>query len=470
MIKKTISVLGISASFFAAAQDVSTIQNIHSVYGEHLPATAKFNAMAGAHGALGGDVSSLSSNPAGLGVAITSDLSATLLIQNSNDTSTLFGTARDYKVKNTGIGHVGAVASFDVGNRSAWKFVNLGLAFSTKSVEDYSEVSANNSISFDLPAADPADSDVVSFNRHAYDRVGTVSKTSLGVGGNYDNRFYIGGSVNIHSSAIDQSDTAEMTYASDGQSESFTKQYTPYSENGAGFSANVGIIGKINNQFRIGASVETPTWWQIDRSYTYYDVNNADNDGVYSEVRKLQTPLKATVSAAFVPSKNFALNADYTIGLTKPKYKGEDSGIQAEFDNLYNEAGKSMSEVKVGAEYRIAGFRLRGGYGFATSPFNSSSVSALGNSNTAVQTAYSDLYAGKKTTIGAGIGYDFRSFYIDAAYNRIQHDYSSPFLRGSAEAGTEYYSPNAYFANANPVVSNVKNLQNNVSVTVGWKF
>lgn len=470
MIKKSLSVLGIAASFFAAAQDVTTIQNIHSVYGESIPATARYNAMAGSNGALGGDVSSLSSNPAGLGVAITSDLSGTLSVQNSANTSSVFGTSRDYKVKNSGIGHIGGIAAFEVKKNSPWKFVTLGVAFSTKSVEDYSEVGGSNGISFDLPAADPANSDVISFNRHAYDRIGSVSKAAIGLGGNFDNRFYIGGSVNIHSAAIDQSDTAEMTFASDGQSESFSKQYTPYSENGAGFSANLGIIGKVNNQFRLGASVETPTWWQIDRSYTYYDIANADNDGVYSEVRKLQTPLKATVSAAFVPSKNFALNADYTIGLTKPKYKGEDSGIQAEFDNLYNEAGKSMSEVKIGAEYRISAFRLRGGYGFATSPFSNVSLPALGSNNAPAQTAYSDLYAGKKSTIGAGIGYDFRSFYIDAAYNRVQHEYSSPFLRGSAAAGTEYYSPNAYFANANPVVSKVKNLQNNVSVTVGWKF
>ena len=462
MIKKTLTILSVGAAFYASAQDVTTIRNSYDVYSTSLPGSAKYNAMAGAMGALGGDISIISTNPAGLGVAIASDISGTLHFQNSKNTTTLFGTSNDYSVKNTDLGQIGGLAAFSINNGStAWKFVNVGVNYSSKSIEDYSESFGSNNISFDLGT------DAVSFNRHAYDRTGTVTKVSLGVGGNYDNRIYVGGAVNVHGAIVDQMDTAELTYASNNTSEFFSKQYTPYSENASGFSASVGVIGKVNNQFRIGAAIETPTWWKIDRGYTYY-TDSADE--VYSETRKLQTQLKATVSAAFVPSKNFALDIDYTVGLTKPKYTGDDSALNSEFENLYTNHSKTTSEVKVGAEYRVLGFRLRGGYAFATNPFDNITLAALASNNTASNVSYSNLYGGKRNTVGVGLGYDFKSFYIDAAYNNISSEYASPFLRGNASAGSQYFSSSAYFANSNAVVSNVKNVQNNVSVTVGWKF
>lgn len=464
MIKKTLAALSIGAAFFASAQDVSTVKNAVEVYGATFPGTAKFNAMAGAAGALGGDISSVNVNPAGVGVAITSDLSGTLNFANSKNTSTLFGTAHDYTTHNTDLGQLGGIAVFDVRGRNGWQFVNLGLNYANTSVEDYVESRGTSNISF------PVATDALKFNRHAYDRTGDVTKTTISLGGNYQNRLYLGAALNFHGANISQSDTAELTFASNNAADSFSKQYTPYGETGTGFSASVGVIGKVNNQFRLGAAVETPTWWNIDREYNYYDAADSNNDGVYSESRKIQTPLKATVSAAYVPSKNFALNADYTLGLTKTKFTTDDKDLQDEYAAFYNSNAANMSEVKVGAEYRIQQFRLRGGYSFASSPFGSTGLSTLSANNTAQQMSYSDLYAGKRNTVGVGVGYDFKTFYIDAAYNNVSHQYSSPFLRGSGQAGSQYYSSTAFFSNDNAVVSSVKNVQNNISVTLGWKF
>lgn len=463
MFKKSLAILSVSAAFLAQAQDISTIKNTYEVYGSSLPGTSKYNAMAGATGALGGDVSAVNNNPAGIGVAIASDISGTLFVGNNKNSTSLFGSTNDYKISNADIGQIGGIASFEIRKNSAWKFVNIGVNFSSKSIEDYSESQGNNNINFDLA------NDALSFRRHAYDRVGTVSKMSIGVGGNYDNRIYLGTALNIHSSHLNQSDAAEMIYESDGVGETFYKQNSPYAEDGNGFSASLGVIGKINNQFRVGASIETPTFWRIDRVYNYYDAVNSDNDGEYGESRDLSTPAKATLSAAFVPNKNFAVNVDYSIGLSKPKFKVGDAGLQDEFNDFYSSFGH-QSEVKIGAEYRALGFRVRGGYGFATNPFDSYSISTLNANNLAANQSYDNLFAGKRNTVGVGLGYDFKSFYIDAAYNHISSTYSSPFLAGSSDFGSEYYSPNSYFANDASVVSEVKNVQNNLSLTLGWKF
>ena len=468
MIKKYLTVLGLAAFYFASAQDVSVIKNSIDVYGNSsFGGSSKYNSMAGSMGALGGDISTINSNPAGIGVFIASDLGGTLNIQNSQNTSRLGGNSTSYKTKNTDLGQVGGVASFAVEN-SPWKFVNIGVNFITASNESYVESPGNSKISYDINSTEYA-----TLNGHAYDRYGDLSKMSIAVGGNYDNRIYVGAGINIHNSTISQYDTASLTHKSSASgfsefSELFSKQYTPYNEDAAGFSANVGVIGKVSNEFRLGAAIETPTWWTIDRSYQYYDIDGYDAN--YSETRKFSSPTKATISAAYVPNKNFALNVDYVLGVTKPKYSSDNSTVEQEFKNFYSENYKNQSEVKVGAEYRLNQFRVRAGYAHATNPFDNISINAFNADGSGSTKSFDNLYAGKRDTYGVGIGYDFRSFYIDAAYQNITSKYSNPFLYGSNAAGSEYYSDSTYIYGDSSAVSDVDFKQNNFTITLGWKF
>ena len=457
-------ILSISAAYFANAQDVSTIKNNTEVYSNSsLSGSAKYNSMAGSMGALGADFSVLNSNPAGIAVSIASELSGTLFLENNKNTTSFGGTSTAYKTNDTNLGNVGAIAVFKVNSGSPWKFVNVAMNYSNQSMEDYSETPGNRSLIYDIRDANDAVIDQLAFDGHAYNRYGNLSKMSLGIGGNYDHRIYVGAGLNFHSSAFDQYDSAAFV-DNTGIRDVYEKQYTPYSESATGFSASLGVIGKISPQFRLGASLETPTWWNISRVYSEYE---NPTDGTYIEDRNLSSPMKATVSAAYVASKNFSINVDYTLGLTKSKYKVY-GNAETELNQFFSSNAKNLSEVKVGAEYRIENLRLRGGYGFASSPFDSMSLNttsgSLSNEN------FSDLFSGKRNTIGAGIGYDFKSFFIDAAYQNISSEYSSPFLQGSAANNTGYFS-NQYIVNSDvAIVSNVKNKKDNFFITLGWKF
>lgn len=469
MFKKSFIFLSVSAAFFAHAQDVSGIRNSVEVYNSSsLDGSSKYNAMAGSMGALGGEASVLNSNPAGIGVSIAGDISGTIAVKGTESTSTLGNSSYTDKVTNTDLGNVGGIIVFDTGNTSPWKFVNIGINYSNKNLDDYSETPASNQITYDIGSG--ADMDVARFGGHAYNRSGDLSKMSLGLGGNYNNKIYVGAGLNFHGVSLQQYDTARLIFDSDNHSEVLNKQYTPYWEDGTGFSASVGVIGKVNNQFRLGAAIETPTWWNIQRIYTYYDAEDAAYDGEFSETQKYSSPLKATLSAAFVPSKNFAVNVDYSLGLSKPKFNTEDVALETELNDFYSDNYRSMSEIKIGAEYRIEQFRLRGGYGLATSPFDSLSMSAISADGSTSNLSSDQFYVGKRNTIGAGIGYDFRSFFIDAAYQNVSSEYKSPFMSGSAAAGSQYYSNNTIIASEASIVSDVKNKQNNFFVTLGWKF
>lgn len=89
----------------------------------------------------------------------------------------------------------------------------------------------------------------------------------------------------------------------------YQKQYSPYRESSNGFSASVGIISKINNNIRLGVAIESPTFWNLTRTYTEYGFNSSDNVvyGIYDETRKLTTPMKLTLSGAVVASKTLPL-------------------------------------------------------------------------------------------------------------------------------------------------------------------
>lgn len=466
MLKKYLTILGVASFYWVQAQDVSVIQNSIDIYSKtNVMGTSKYNAMAGSMGALGGDISVINTNPAGVGVAIVSNMEGTLSLENNKNSSTFEGTSFGYKTKDTNLGQVGGIATFEVYGNSSWKFVNIGVNYTTTSIENYVETRGSNSqIQYDVSA-----NDFVSFRRHAYDRVGNLSKTSVALGANWDNKWYFGAGANMYSSNITQKDFAEMEQNSDKTYHYFHKQYTPYIEDASGFSMNVGVIGKLTNELRVGWALETPTWWNIERAYRYYD-KNGRNDGEYAETRNFTSPMKTTFSMAYVPNKSFAVNLDYSLGVTKPKYTSGNSSVDAEFKDFYKSNAKNLSEIRLGAEYRYMGLRLRAGYAYASNPFDKMNIKAFNTDGTASDKVFNNLYGGSRNTLGIGLGYDFKAFYIDTAYQNISSKYKTSFLYGNNAAGSEYYSAKNYFYGDASGVAEVKNNRNLFTVTLGWKF
>ena len=439
MHKKIVLLMSLPAALFLHAQDVSEIRNAATVYGNNMTqGTAKYMGMAGSMGAIGGDVSAVSVNPAGIGVYITGDFQGTLGINSYKNTSTLNNSSLSYKKNNTNLNQLGGVVSFPLSG-SNWKFVNIGMSYINQNLDDYVETPGDQSISRSVQRMRQGQqfTDSEMYDGHGYNRTGHLTKTNLTVGGNKSSVVY-------------------------------DKQFSPYTESSSGFSISAGIIGKITNEFRLGASLESPTWWNIDRAYTQYSVSQDNGPitsvDIYNERRDFRSPAKATFSAALIPSKDFAFNVDYTIGISKPKYTTS-SSVNDQLNNFFSDSSKSLSEFKVGAEYRFEGLRLRAGYAFANNPFDKGSLLTTSGS----KESFNNLYVGKRNTLGLGIGYDFRSFYIDAAYQNVKYDYNNPFLGGSYATLDKSVVSGGTNLDAS-IVSAVKNQQNNIFITLGYRF
>jgi putative hemin receptor len=471
MTKKISILAGISASALFFAQDVSIIRNTSTIY-DNISSlgTARYSAMAGSMGALGGDASVLNTNPAGLGVFITDDVSASLVINSNKSTASLAGKSTSQNTSKVNLGSANGVLSFQTKENSAWKFVNVGINYVTQNVNDKLQSPGNANITQAIiPQGQTSPSDYNIFEGHLYKTIGHRSKLNLGIGGNYDNKIYIGAAVNFSSVNIEQYDEVKVSSLNTRTSKYFTKQNTPYIEEGDGFSLSLGVIGKLSNAVRLGAAIESPTWYSIDREYNFYSRNSLGlSQNSYTENRTFRTPTKLTLSGAFIPNKHFAFNVDYRVDLGKPNFGGGAADVQ--LNNFYESTYKAQHEVRIGGEYRIKSFRVRGGYAFTTSPFKDHTETMFDNNANVVSGKLSNYIVGKTQVISGGIGYDFKMFYIDASYQHRTHEHSNPFFAGTYVNRDGNGSEGNYSVSDTSIVSNAKSQKGQLILTLGWKF
>lgn len=468
MIKKYSAILFllVSTKILAQIPDISAVRNAHEIYSQNtINSSARYNAMAGAMGSLGGDISAMDSNPANLGISIMNNFSATLGFNNINHSSHLASNTFNHSITKRNLGQIGGIISINnTDTNSKIKFINIGINFSSLNAENYIETPENHNITY-LDANNNPD---IKFNGHAYNRTGNVSKVNLGLGVNMDNKIYFGGGVNIHSADLEQYDTANLINTKTQTNQFFNKQYTPYNENSSGFSMNAGVIGKVGQNVRLGFSLQSPIWWKIERLYTAYD-NSSESR--YTEIRSFSSPMKGTLSGSFIANKNFSLNIDYTAGLSRPKYDTESQEVDTEFQNFYKNNHKMFSEIKIGGEYRWNALRLRAGYAYQNNAFNPIKINSLNQNGSLENVTLQNFVSGKRSIIGFGIGYDFKALYIDASYQRRTQQYENPFLFGDNAVNSGYYSVSSSDSFTGDYThSKVTEKNNMFHLTIGWRF
>ena len=147
--KKYIFLLALSFSVsIVQSQEISDAMRYTQ---DNLNGTARFRAMSGAFGALGGDLSSLNVNPAGSAVFTNNQMTLTLSNFDTKNKSNYFGTTASEKNNSFDLNQAGAVFIFNNKNsNSTWKKISLGVNYENISNFDNGIFSAgtnpNNSI------------------------------------------------------------------------------------------------------------------------------------------------------------------------------------------------------------------------------------------------------------------------------------------------------------------------------------
>ena len=127
MIKKgMMAVCGLMLAMAANAQNAYDAERLLS---NDLNGTARFVGMGGAMGALGGDMSVMGTNPAGIGIFRSNDFSVSMGFNHTATESSFNGTSMKEDKTRASFDQLGFVYTYKVGNNTSLRYVNFGFNY-----------------------------------------------------------------------------------------------------------------------------------------------------------------------------------------------------------------------------------------------------------------------------------------------------------------------------------------------------
>lgn len=512
--KKYISLLLIGG-FFVNSQAQETTDALRLSL-DNLNGTARFRAMSGAFGALGGDLSAISVNPAGSAVFNHNQAAGSISSFNTKTDANYFGKTTPSNHNALDINQAGAVFVFkNWDKKSDWTKFSVAINYEnaanlsnkiftagtnpSNSLGNYFLAYANQGAisTFDLtlqpnesvaslysylgsnfgfgaqqaflgynsyvidPASDYNDTTnrkYISLVRPGgnYYQENTLSakgyngKLSFNAAASYKDRLYVGLNLNSHFTDFRQKTTFFEQNSNPTNTDIRVRRMVFENElytYGNGFSFQLGVLGKITNEFRAGLAYESPTWFHLNDEFTQSltaisadnvgelnpDVTNPRVTNIYDPY-SLKTAGKWTGSLAYVFQKKGLLSLDYAI----KDYSSIQFGPKDQFSDVNNFSRlvlNQTSELRIGGEYKIEKWSLRGGYRTEQSPYKD------------------------KTTLGdlkgysAGFGYNWGATKLDLSY-----------------AHSERNSKLQYFSTGFTDSALLKSIQNNITVTLTFEL
>jgi len=475
--------------------------------------TARYMGMAGAFGALGGDVSAIRNNPAGLGIYRSSEMTATFNIATQRANANWGGQTAQDDFFGFGFNNVALVLSSPTwnsraGNTTGLLQSNWGFSYNRvrnfnrdvtvrgndleSSLTDYLAdfTNANRDATFDnfnvSPQADfdrlfndgrfawksllAFEAGLIDYNNgwrssfpagtvdalyHLRER-GHIDEFSFSWGGNFSNRLYLGAALNIIS--VNYRKIVEYNESFSHYSRNLNT-FSEFGTRGNGLNANFGIIVRPIDQLRLGISYQTPTVYSNLRDDLWDDAHfNGYHtfDAFYNY--QLRTPGRLTASAGYIFGRRAMIGADVSFVNFRSIRLFDDRGSSASYgfenDVMRNQFNRSII-AKIGAEYRLTdNLSLRAGAAKQTATMSSNILSEPTFPMLNTVRLDTDYFIHRGTThFTAGIGYRSGFWYFDAAFvNRNFHEDFMPYA-------SDEFSP------ASVVTRNF-----DVVATVGFRF
>lgn len=426
--------------------------------------TARFAALGGAMGALGGDFSAINVNPAGSAVFNHNQVGGTMAFANTNNKTNFFGGAVNKTETNFNIDQAGGVWVFtDTESKSVDK-ITFGINY--EKTNDFnnniatSGINPQNSIAnYFLSYANGVSLNTITNNdfenlnyreqqaylgyegflinpvsgsnnqyqsnlsgtqnfrqQNSVQSLGYNGKLNFNMGASVNKKYFFGINLNAHfvdftrSSLFieDYRGTANHNTASGVQSVRFSNDLYTY---GNGYSVQIGAIAKVTESFRVGASYDSPTWYNLNDELlqtlqigcvdcgTRPNQFFADPDvKMIYPTYQLRTPGKTTASLAYIFGKKGLVSFDVSNRNFNNSRFGPQNDYTKTNSEIQNTFRSNTMEYRLGAEYRIKQVSLRGGYRFEQSPYKD------------------NITIGDLSSYSGGLGYSFGDIKLDMAY------------------------------------------------------
>jgi hypothetical protein len=466
--------------------------------------TARIKALGNAQTAIGGDMSSISGNPAGLGFFTKSELSITPEFNNQNANANYLGQSNSASGNNLNLNNVSGVVYSRLNTPAGtnkgegWLSLNYGASFNrtndfyqniyyggnntANSISNYYANLANAAGSASINGPNLQDwayahSLIDSYSNGAggstylsnvfnskgapnspvnqnnsITREGGETEFSLSMGANYSNKFYLGFGIGITSlrynsiNTFNEAGTASVLNSSSvAVNANYASSYTQsQATTGSGLNARFGFIYKPIEAIRFGATITTPTYYTINDDYA----------------ESLNTEYKSGINS---PSPGGPTDYQLTYSFHTPL---KVSGGVAVFVGQY---GFITGDVEY-LDY--SSIRIQDADGYSAYDDNhdiKTLYRSTVNTHLGAEIKLDQLYlrggysiegnpqrdyGSDIKTISGGLGYRFMNYYIDATYTNVQ--------------GSQTIFP--YLVDTANPQANINSTYNNIFLTVGMRF
>lgn len=473
--------------------------------------TARNQAVGGAMGSLGGDITATFVNPAGIGLYKTNELVLSPGFSFLNNKSSYRESNESITNNSFNLGASGFVFGFSNRNSklksgafsiAVNRTANFNSNINYSGENDYSSYSeqyayefANSKIpidqalNFDAPLSlgtkmaiysylidvDSASKQVIGLpiwkvqNRGQENRIetkGGITEIAMGLAGNVNDKFYVGGSIGIPIVNYERRSTFTERDLSGNTNNDF--DYSTLTETfttkGVGLNAKAGIIFKPVQDLRLGLAVHSPTLYGFKDTY-HGDMSTATEKyagliQVSSETVSgnsaneykydLVSPWKVLLSGSYmfhevedVTKQRGFISADVEyINYKANTYQtadpnSSDNSYYTDVNNSIDAAYKGSFNVKLGGELKFETIMARAGFAHYGNPYKDSELK------------------GSRNFISGGVGYRDKGFFLDLTYiYGLQKDVNFPY-RLSDKANT---------------FAEVKGTSANILLTLGFKF
>lgn len=437
-------------NFLLAQNEVDALRYSQLTVGS---STARSSSMAGAFGALGADFSSLSINPAGIGLYRRNELVFTTGVYDQQNKASYNNFDKNDGKTSLHINNGGLILNypFQQSNpnvNSKWVSATLGIGYNRLA-------NFNNRFSIDgdntknsladiylrnaegAPVSELSQfSEGLAFNTYLIDTVkkanggdgtkyfsaiphagtnqtkviestGRLGETVISFGANYNNRLYIG--VSLGFSYITYSEDAKHEEKDKKDTIPFFKSFNvvnKFTTTGSGFNIKIGAIYRVAEWVRLGLAFHSPTTYILQDNYTttmssYYDSGNfyTSSSPAGSFDYNLTTPMRFIGSAGFTIFDKGAISIDYEWLNYSSANLSADVETFSDANNQIQKKYNSAANIRIGAEYNMNPFFIRAGYAINGNPYKSGvNIDA------------------QRTNITGGFGYRYKWFGIDVAY------------------------------------------------------
>ncbi|MDD2191224.1 MAG: hypothetical protein PHO12_01585 [Bacteroidales bacterium] len=400
-----------------------------------LNGSSNYISRAGAIGALGGDLTAASYNPAGLGLFNSNELSMSTGYYGSFTDANANGLLSSDNRSNFNLGHIGGLVFFkpnssdikgfqftftlnrlkSFGNRTIFQRKGLNDSYISHIIDNgYDDAYMRDfyeSYAVDIDTVNNVYTSVFQsgkFNQlRSFTESGFINEFSMSFSTNIRNFVYLGATLGIpigsyHSSGsfmeerLDVMNNTTDRYIYDEVKDIYA----------TGVNLKIGTIIRPVNWFRIGLAIHTPTYYSIeDNLYSdvsYQKTSGGDWDPV---TYNLQTPFRFLGSAALVLGDNKtniagSLSADYEYAdYSNMKYRlSKNIMAESDINTIIKDYFRPTNTLRFGGEVKMGTMAFRAGYCIMDNPYSDNRNDAGASS------------------ITAGIGYRTNNYYLDLGY------------------------------------------------------